>query len=403
VPDGLHIHLDAIGGVAGDMFVAAVLDAWPEWQPELFAALQHCGLPAGWQPQLEEVRQHAIRGLHFSVLAPGHIHTGETPHPSGSFRDIRAGLMRSHLEAEVKRHAVGIFALLAEAEGAVHGIPPDEVHFHEIADWDSLADIVAAAWLMARAGARSWSVSTLPLGNGTVRTAHGTLPVPAPATARLLEGFDVIDDGLPGERVTPTGAAILRHLQPVPRPGVGGGRLSRSGYGLGTRQLPDRANVLRLLALEMDVTRAGTPAEQIAVVVFDIDDQSGEDLAVALEHLRALAGVTDVTCAPVFGKKGRIVQRVQILSAPEALGAVCERSFLETTTLGLRWRVEWRQVLARTQISGQDGVRVKRAERPGGLVTAKAEIDDLDGFASHAERQRRRAQAESAALDGGQQ
>ena len=406
VPDGLHIHLDAVGGVAGDMFVAAALDAWPEWQPGLLAALRLCGLPAGWQPRVDEVRQHAIRGLRFSVPSPpspGQAHTEGAPHASGSFREIRARLTRSALEEEVKRHATSIFALLAGAEGAVHGVPAEEVHFHEIADWDSVADIVAAAWLIAKAGARSWSVGPLPLGNGTVRTAHGTLPVPAPATARLLQGFEVTDDGLPGERVTPTGAAILRHLRPVSRPGIGGGRLSRTGHGLGTRQLPDRANVLRLLALETDLEAMGAvAAEQVAVLVFDVDDQSGEDLAVALDHLRTLPGVVDVTCAPVFGKKGRIAQRVQILSTPEAMAAVCERSFLETTTIGLRWRLEWRRVLARTQAVGREGVRVKCAQRPGGLVTAKAEIDDVHGLGSRVERERRRAQAEAAALGRGQ-
>lgn len=398
----MHIHLDPVGGIAGDMFVAAALDAWPEWQPGLFAALGLCGLPMGWRPRLEEARQHAILGRRFSVLPPdaSHAHGDHThahhAHASGSFRDIRARLTHGALAEGVKAHAVGIFTLLAEAEGAVHGVPADEVHFHEIADWDSVADIVAAAWVIAEAGARSWSVGALPLGGGTVRTQHGTLPVPAPATARLLQGFEVTDDGLPGERVTPTGAAILRYLRPVPRSGIGG-RLARAGHGLGTRTLPDRPNVLRLLALEADAATAGPADERIAVLAFDIDDQTGEDLAVALDHMRALPGVADVTCAAVFGKKGRIAQRVQILCAPEAVAAVCETGFAETTTIGLRWRLEWRRVLARSQ-SEQGGVRVKQVRRPGGPATAKAEIDDVRDLGSHAARADRRGRAERAAL-----
>jgi pyridinium-3,5-bisthiocarboxylic acid mononucleotide nickel chelatase len=395
----MHIHLDAIGGIAGDMFIAASLDAWPEWEQELFAVLDCCGLPPGWRPRLEEARQHNITGRRFSLVPPGvpahsagHRHEPSDAHHTGRFRDVRADLSRSRLDQTVKDHAIGIFTLLAEAEAAVHGVPIDEVHFHELADWDSVADIVAAAWLIARSGSRSWSVSALPLGNGTVRTAHGSLPVPAPATARLLQGFQVCDDGLPGERVTPTGAAILRYLAPVSREGMTG-QLARSGYGFGTRSFPDRPNLLRLLALEEAGTAAEPTVQQIAVMTFDIDDQTAEDLAVAVDHLRAAPGVADVTVTAVFGKKGRIMQRVQILCSPEAVPSICERSFVETATTGLRWHFESRQVLARTHYE-QDNIRVKRVHRPGPYATAKAEIEDVRDLPSHTERSASRARAE---------
>jgi pyridinium-3,5-bisthiocarboxylic acid mononucleotide nickel chelatase len=398
----MHIHLDAIGGMAGDMFVAAALDTWPEWQDGLFAALHRCGLPPGWQPRLEPARQHAIQGRQFSILPPapspsrgrksGVAHEHGQDDDSGTFRTMRANLLRSELDQPVKEHAIGILTLLAQAEAAIHGVPIEEVHFHELADWDSLADIVAAAWVITRACARSWSISALPLGSGTVETAHGSLPVPAPATVRLLQGFEVRDDGLPGERVTPTGAAILRYVAPVSRQGMSG-RLWRSGHGLGTRHLPDRANILRLLALEGAEPATEPNVERIAVLSFDIDDQSSEDLAVALDHMRTAPGVADVTLMAVFGKKGRIVQRVQVLCTPEAAPAVCQQSFVETTTTGLRWHLEWRQMLARTQ-SEREGIRVKRAYRPDGRVTAKAEIEDVRNVLSHSERCLLRASAE---------
>jgi len=390
-PETMHIHLDPIGGIAGDMFVAAVLDAWPEWQAELFAALGLCGLPAGWQPRLTARRQHAIAGRHFALVPPS-VRT----HDSGAFCDIRARLAASELDGPVKMHAIGIFTLLAEAEAAIHAVPVDEVHFHELADWDSIADIVGAAWLIARTGAHSWSVGPLPLGGGTVMTAHDLLPVPAPATARLLQGFEFIDDGLPGERVTPTGAAIVRYLAPVSRRGIEG-RLLRTGHGLGTSDLADRANLLRLLALDSEIPSVEfqAAAEQIAVLSFHIDDQTGEDLAVALDHLRAVPAVLEVTQAAVVGKKGRLVQGVQILCLSGAVPDVSKRCFLETTTIGLRWHLEQRLVLPRMPLE-RNGLRIKRVERPDGWTTTKAEIDDVKNLESHVERcaHRRRAEHE---------
>ena len=140
------------------------------------------------------------------------------------------------------RRAIAIFAVLAEAEGRVHGIAPAEVSFHEVGAWDSIMDIVAAAALIEDIGAAGWSTTPVPLGSGRVRSAHGDLPVPTPATALLLEGLEVFDDGRPGERVTPTGAAILRHLMPgqgLPRRRL---RLGRVGHGFGTKRFAGISN-----------------------------------------------------------------------------------------------------------------------------------------------------------------
>ena len=300
----------------------------------------------------------------------------------------------SRLLAKVKRIAIAIFHELAQAEAAVHGKQVDTVAFHEVGNWDSIADIVAAATLIEAAGAASWSVGSLPLGRGWVETDHGRLPVPAPATTLLLRGFAFHDDGRHGERVTPTGAAILRYIAPSTGIGPSPRMLERTGIGFGTRRLPGMSNVLRVLAFKDE----DTVHEQVGVIQFEIDDQTGEDLAVALDHIRADDGVIDVVQTPAFGKKGRMVASIQILTRPEALDATAALCFRQTTTLGLRSRIEARSVLPRKAMTTAEGVRVKLADRPGG-PTAKAEMDDADHQESHKARAELRHRAESQALE----
>jgi uncharacterized protein (DUF111 family) len=298
----------------------------------------------------------------------------------------------------VRERAVAIFTDLAEAEAAVHGVPVDEVHFHEIADWDSVADIVGASWLIEALSPATWSVGALPVGSGRIRTRHGPLTVPAPAAAHLLAGFAMHDDGVAGERVTPTGAAILRQLRPAPRLPPGSWRLRGSGSGFGTRRLSGISNVLRVVVY--DGESGWRQDEQVAVLGFEVDDQSPEELAVGLDALRAAEGVLDVVQLPALGKKGRLVAHVQVLARPERLDAVIERCFVETTTIGLRWRIEARAVLARelVEVATADGaVPVKTVTRPGGSRTAKAEIDLVSGD-GHAARSSQRRTAEARAV-----
>jgi uncharacterized protein (TIGR00299 family) protein len=329
------------------------------------------------------------------IEAPG----DELGSPPGHFRDIRASLAAAPLRAAVRERAIAIFTELAEAEAAVHGVPVDEVHFHELADWDSVADIVGAAWLIEALAPASWSVGALPVGSGRIRTRHGPLPVPAPATARLLAGFAMEDDGIAGERVTPTGAAILRQLRPAPRLPSGAWRLAATGNGFGTQRLSGISNVLRVVVY--DGESGWRQDERVAVLGFEVDDQSPEELARGLEALRAAEGVLDVVQLPALGKKGRLAAHIQMLARPESLDAVIERCFVETTTIGLRWRIEARVVLARemVEVATPDGeVPVKVVTRPGGLRTAKAEIDQVSGD-GHAARSGRRRAAEARALE----
>jgi hypothetical protein len=390
----VHFHLDPLGGVAGDMFLAALLDAHPEQAEDTFAAMRAAGLPDSWQTRLLGHDDGVLSGRRVVIEGPG----DELDAPPGHFRDIRANLGAAPLRPAVRERAIAIFTELAVAEAAVHGVPVDEVHFHEIADWDSVADIVGAAWLIEALAPVSWSVAALPVGSGRIKTRHGPLPVPAPAVARLLSGFALQDDGVAGERVTPTGAAILRQLRPTPRLPSGPWRLRATGSGFGTRRLSGISNVLRVVVY--DGESGWRQDERVAVLTFEVDDQSPEELALGLEALRAAEGVLDVVQLPAFGKKGRLVAHLQVLARPERLDAVIEQCFVETTTIGLRWRIEARAVLARevVEVATPDGaIPVKTVTRPGGLRTAKGEIDQVSGD-GHAVRSSRRRAAEARAL-----
>jgi uncharacterized protein (TIGR00299 family) protein len=382
-----HIHLDPLGGIAGDMFIGALLDAFPDLTEGAIAAAQTL---APIRCSLKPHRDHALAGQRFAVEETAHHH--HHTHWSG----IRASILHSSLSEPVKTHAIGIFAGLAEAESRIHGVPANDIAFHEVGAADSIADIVAAAWLIAALGPATWSTSPLPLGAGTVETAHGRLPIPAPATALLLQGLPVTDDGIPGERVTPTGAAILRYLACIPRPS--GLLMGATGIGFGTRQLPGLSNCLRVLVFERHApTHApAIPHRTLLVVTFEVDDQSPEDLATGLDHLRATAGIHDVLTMPAIGKKGRMTTHIQILAAPDQEEPILAACFEQTTTIGLRTQLVAARALPRNLATATiDGrqIRLKTVHRPSGPTT-KAELDDLAPLSTHAARTRLRRQAE---------
>ncbi len=388
-----HIQLDALGGASGDMFLAALLDMRPDLAEGCFEAMRAAGLPRDWAVALTPHGDGTLTGSRVAITPPA---DGKS-RPSGHFAEIRARLRAADLAPEVRARAIAIFTLLAEAEAEVHGVEIDRVHFHEIADWDSVADITGAAWLIEALGAGSWSLSPLPLGGGRVRTAHGPLLVPAPATAKLLRGLEVIDDGIGGERVTPTGAAILRHLAPAPRP-RDATTLLAEGTGFGTRTLPGLSNVLRAVAFGAGEALDGD--DTVAVICFEVDDQTAEDLAVGLDRLRALPGVLDVRQTATLAKKGRLATSVQILAAPAARESVTETCFLETTTIGLRWRLENRVILPRRIHDAEGPIPVKIVERGAAGRSAKADIDAVAGRDDgHGERTHARRGAERAALE----
>tara|TARA_B100002003_G_scaffold230919_1_gene241479 strand:+ start:58 stop:1011 length:954 start_codon:yes stop_codon:yes gene_type:complete len=308
--------------------------------------------------------------------------------------------MVADLLAPVRERALAILALLAEAEAEVHGVAVDEVKFHELGGLDTIVDLSVSAALIEALGVQSWSCGALPRGRGMVRITHGTFPVPAPATLILLRDMTLVDDGIDGERITPTGAAILKHLapsqaasHPTPR------RLLAVGNGFGTGTLEGRSNMLRAQLYESATRR---DADQVAVIAFDVDDQSPEDLALALDRLRTLDAVLDVTQSYVTGKGGRLAARIQVLSWPEACEAVATACFAETATIGLRWTIQNRLLLPRREMvmDGEGGAfRAKIVVRPDGKQTAKAEMADLADVGDRAQRERLRRQIEQRALE----
>ncbi len=407
-----EIHLDPLGGIAGDMFVAALLDLRPDLEPGLRQMLAGMPLLEGVAFEVLSHGDGVLTGRRFLVSRKGHggkpsletVQTGHNPdhppHAHIAWKDIRAALERGPLDETTRSHAIGIFTHLAAAEARVHGTSPEAVQFHEVGAWDSIADIAAAAWLIAEIDAARWTIGALPLGGGRVRTAHGLLPVPAPATALLIEGFATIDDGISGERVTPTGAAIVRHLCDPQAPASRARRLVGSANGFGTRTLPGISNCLRVLAFETGDGIAQA-RDRIVVLECEIDDQTGEDLALAIDHLRALDGVLDVIQAPVFGKKGRMMTHLRVLVSEPAEDAVVTAVLSETTTLGLRRLPVERYILGRETVSlaaGGREFRVKLADRPAGR-TAKLEADDLADISGARARRRLRRRGEAAFED----
>lgn len=409
-----RVHLDLLGGMAGDMFVAALLDALPQHRRGLMDGLQALDLPVPVALALDPGLDHGIAGHRFRVRPRstteqhrhgsahqhqhGHDHDhdhdhGHSHHGHGDHVDhawIQAWLDAAPLPAGVRAHAKAIFLTLAQAEAAVHGRSVADVTFHEVGSWDSIVDVVAAAYLIDAVDASQWTHGLVPLGGGIVRTAHGFMPVPAPATTRLLHGVEMVDDGLPGERVTPTGAAILHHLRALSASAASRGSSSRSqvaicleasGFGFGTRKLPDRPNALRCLVMKQTQS-SPTDLQQdwVQSLTFDVDDQPAEDLAVALERLRASAGVLQLVQVPVMGKKGRLTTRVELLVRQGYADEVSRACFLQTSTLGLRVSMQERRTLPRRElvfpVDGAGPVRVKLTQRPGHM-TAKAELDDL--------------------------
>jgi uncharacterized protein (TIGR00299 family) protein len=418
-----HIHLDPVGGIAGDMFCAALADAFPECVPGLLAQLERIHpARAGASPAIRLLAHTdgTLTGRRFVVegdaaATPPHTHGpgGSHSHLHVPHREIRERLAAAGLDPRVLGHALALFALLAEAEAQVHGVAADEVAFHEVGAFDSIADFVAAAYFIATLAPGRWTCAPLPMGSGRVTTAHGVLPVPAPATALLLRGLEVIDDGVTGERVTPTGAAIVRYLcggiaPESPREGRDDDQartpssqpkiLAATGHGFGARKLPGMPNVLRCLAFTHSARLPAPLDEEVATLQFEIDDQTAEDLALALERIRQAPGVLDASQVAIYGKKGRLATQVQVLVRPEAAAGVADLCLGQTTTLGVRIARAWRRTAMRAivETAVPDPVRVKVAQRPAGEVTAKAEIDDLariPGDRARREEARRRAEA----------
>ena len=418
-----HIHLDIVGGIAGDMFIAGMLGAFEQLTPLVMASLSKV-LPANTgTPILSTGINAGISGLRFFLQdddadkfssavqdtdkhahSHSHEHEHEHNHQSHShdneshahnhnhghkhetsYQYLCQLLRDSQLDSSILDIAIKLLTIIAKAEAKIHGKTLADVHFHELADWDSLMDVVASAVILNALANANWSTSKLPIGGGLVNTQHGLIPVPAPATTEILKGFEFIDDGIKGERITPTGAAILCYLseslllsdQPQ-------GQLKTSGYGLGTKEFPGMPNILRVLSFE----KANSSSNQqgtVVIIEFDIDDMTGEELALSLDLLRAENGVLDVVSQTARGKKNRAVELIRIQASSSDYQNIIKQCFMQTTTIGLRYRFETRHHLSR-QLTEYNSQYCKSVIRPDGTTTTKIEHDQLHDFSTLAER-----------------
>jgi pyridinium-3,5-bisthiocarboxylic acid mononucleotide nickel chelatase len=363
----LHPH----SGISGDMTLGALVAVGLE--PDFLRALpERLGIE-GVTTEIRDVKRAGIACTKVDFSIP--------PQPHGRhLKQIREIVARSDAPESVKRRADDAFTLLAEQEAAVHGTTVERVHLHEVGAVDAILDVTGSIWGFEQLGVSSIYCGPITTGDGVVTAAHGTMPVPAPATMRLLEGH-VIRTGPAGagELVTPTGAALVRVLSSGPEPASYVPR--RSGFGAGTREFPDRANALRIVLAEPVSDDASV--EEIHVLSCEVDDMSAEYLAAAADRLR-MTGALDVVMLSVMMKKGRAGTRIEVL-APPAKAAELESMLLaETTSIGVRHAIVGRRALRRERrtvtVLGFE-IAVKVVELPGGERRAKPEFDDVQRVA----------------------
>ncbi len=449
-------YLDCFAGIAGDMFLGALIDAGV---PEHVLQEAAAALNINASLTIETVDRSGISGTKVHVLEGGelaekkphtqahehtldaasdhahpgpleyqphvppvltpqpktqHLHNTGHPHTHGgahseehpahehththgrSLTQIRTLIQNAPLEEPVKAAAIHTFELLGQSEAKIHNLPVDEIHFHEVGAVDAIVDIVASCAGMHHLRIGAWYSSPLNVGGGVVQCAHGTFPVPAPATADLLRGVPTYSARVQKELVTPTGAALVRALNPSfgPQPPM---RVEQIGYGAGTRNPKDFPNVLRLSIGELDeATSTGSATqgrvsiadakhrtETVTVIETALDDASPQLLAYVAEQALA-QGALDVMLTPVIMKKGRPGTLLTVLSQPAKSAALQELLLRETPTLGLRIRQDQRTCLAREHVSvgtAYGPIRIKLGRDATGQRNAAPEFEDCKAAA----------------------
>ena len=371
------LALDPVGGIAGDMVLAALLHlgAPRVALDEALAALAEASSAVdlrGTRVEVEPVEVNGVRALHVDVRVPADVRGREPKHRP--WRTIRDLLGRARLPDRVRDLAMRAFARLAEAEARVHDMSIEEVEFHEVGAVDSIVDVVGSAALVAALDASSLVCLPPPSGSGVTRGAHGSIPVPAPAVLELFRGRALRPSG-PGERTTPTGAALAsawaEAAAAMPELSI-----EAIGYGAGTMRWDDAPNLLRAV---LGTRVAGQPGSGAGwVLEANLDDLSPQLVAVALEAVLS-AGAADAWVAPVTMKKGRPGHLLGVLVPESARRAVEDVLFRETSTLGIRaWRVE-RTVLERdlVEVATPYGpVRMKVGRRGESVLNAAPEFED---------------------------
>jgi uncharacterized protein (TIGR00299 family) protein len=388
------LYVDCFSGVAGDMLLGALIDSgvpledvrgalgslaidqdsvWTERVTRAgVAATKFC--VRGEDPSAYD---HEHSGIHKSQVTR---HESESSHQGShtnghrTLKEIACLIEGSGLSRAGKERAIGLFNRLGEAEADVHGIPVDQVHLHEVGALDSIIDIVGTVYALEQVGAEQVVSSALNVGNGTVASAHGTYPVPAPATLRLLRDVPVYAGQQRAELVTPTGALLVTGYATAfgPMPAM---RVERVGYGAGARDFAGTPNVTRVLIGKAEATR---PGDGVEVIEAEIDDMNPQFFGGLIESLLA-QGAVDAFYTPIYMKKGRPGTLVTVITPPAAREAVSAALFRETTTIGVRYREAARECLSRETVvvpTAAGDIRVKVARRDGFVMNAAPEFDD---------------------------
>lgn len=369
------LYLDCQMGAAGDMLAAALLELCPD-KAEMLRRLNALGLP-GVRYQAEKSVKCGILGTHLSVTVDGeeegehHHDHHQHHHAHHGLHDIRHIVSHLEIPEAVREDVMAVYDCIAQAESRVHGVAVEQIHFHEVGAMDAVADVTAVCLLMHALGNPKVAASPIHVGSGQVHCAHGVLPVPAPATALLLEGIPTYGGSIRGELCTPTGAALLRHFVSEfgPQPAMA---VEKIGYGCGKKDF-ERPNCVRAMLGQSQGTQG-----DIWELACNLDDITGEEVGFAMERLLE-AGALDVYTTAIGMKKNRPGVLLTCLCQEQQRDAMVKLLFLYTTTLGVREQPWSRRTLARTMETRDTEygpVRVKTVSGFG-VQREKAEFEDL--------------------------
>ena len=365
-------YIDAFSGISGDMTVGALLDAGAP-PDALLDALR--SLETGARYEVEKTRRGGVTASKFRVILPEHP-GGAHGHSHRHLKHILAMIEKAPISDRAKSDASRVFRNLGHAEAHVHGVPIEKVHFHEVGAADSIADIVGACVALDLLGVDQIYTSAINVGSGTVKTEHGVLPVPAPATAELLTGKPIYSCGPAVELTTPTGAALAATLSTSfgPAPAM---NIRNIGYGAGDRDFEQQPNVLRVLIGDKS---GAVEATSVSVIEANIDDSSPQVLGYALERLLE-TGALDASISPLQMKKNRPGSLLRVIARPEDQEALAQIVFSETSTLGLRIYTAERRVLERRMVEVETPFGTLRG-KVSGAGTFAPEYDDCKAAAA---------------------
>ena len=366
----MKLYFECNMGASGDMIASALVGLFDD-KERIIAELNSLALP-DTLVTFEEKEQSDIVGGHLNIIVKGETETPETLHGSHSHHrelsEILEIVNSLNVNEKVKNDTRNIYTLIAEAEAKAHGASVGEIHFHELGMLDAIADIAICAFLIDKLNPDGIICSPVNVGNGTVKCAHGVLPVPAPATANILDGVPYYKSEIKTELCTPTGAAVIKYFANRFTDCISFGSVKKIGIGCGTKEL-EAANIIRIFEFEENT---------VTELSCNIDDMTGEEAAFAAEKMMS-EGALDCFITPVMMKKGRPAYLFTVLCTNDREDEFASLIFRHTSTIGIRKYTPGRYTLDRTLIE-ENGITIKRSEGKG-TVKEKIEFEDIKKYA----------------------